>query len=760
MKKTPLMKLTYFDPDAKVHLTNYADMAVYDKANTANAQNTLCAIRFGGYPESVNAMVQAINGGCTVTLEIGEKLLLIQSITKRYRKQLSFGGIYAETTLIINNNDESGQNRYLFCGSNDRDAIFEAIDKITAVPLIPEYREFILTELERWKHLRPVNVISPSQPFEAWALNCGSDDKNIVEILESGLASGEISIPGAVQDISPLDSLSSVTEYLNTFGVSIAERIKKLFVPLFDPENEPLSPEILKINETIMEKAGYSLYDAQLAVAEAIKRQLSRSKCGLIVAECGSGKTKIGMAAMAASVTAIQKSREQSCIGKSFNIVLCPSHVAKKWVREIKETLPNTEAAVVRSITELDRFYESYEYGDKDCYAIISKEKARDGYMRTPAVSYSALYKGFVCPACGETVQMTISDDGTQYLVNADQFFFKKENSKNHKCKDCGSPLWTALNPDAQGKSEWIKIGEYGFVHRRMAGQHLTKIKNAGIEQKIMNIANDPDGHFPAIGAYRSYPLSTYIKKKYKGRVYGVIVDELHQYAQNSGQGDAMAELYQAARKVIGMTATLINGYSSGIFYLLYRMAAPLMKLDGKEYASPAAFNEEYGVIQNVYTETEADYNSNRRAAKVKKMTRQLPGVSPLVYSRFLLDRAAFLSLTDMGKDLPSYEEIPIALTMPENVRIEYENLEKELKDVLKQDKKAAQKILSAYLNLLTAYPDQPYGHEPVIHPITCEAIVMPPDISCEGELMPKDGEKRRLLHCLTLPCRAEESLR
>ena len=35
----------------------------------------------------------------------------------------------------------------------------------------------------------------------------------------------------------------------------------------------------------------YSLYDAQLAVAEAVKRQLDRRQTALIIAECGSGKS-------------------------------------------------------------------------------------------------------------------------------------------------------------------------------------------------------------------------------------------------------------------------------------------------------------------------------------------------------------------------------------------------------------------------------------------------------------------------------------
>ena len=65
-----------------------------------------------------------------------------------------------------------------------------------------------------------------------------------------------------------------------------------------------------------------------------------------IVAECGSGKTKIGATALAAYQAQKRK--------KTFNIILCPSHVAKKWVREIAETLPDTAGVIVRSITELD----------------------------------------------------------------------------------------------------------------------------------------------------------------------------------------------------------------------------------------------------------------------------------------------------------------------------------------------------------------------------------------------------------------------
>lgn len=212
------------------------------------------------------------------------------------------------------------------------------------------------------------------------------------------------------------------------------------------------------------------------------------------------------------------------------------------------------------------------------------------------------------------------------------------------------------------------------------------------------------------------------------------------QYNNNSGQGDAMGEIFSVARKVIGMTATLINGYSAGIFHLLYRTMPRQMLLDGKSYNAPNDFNAEYGVVENSYEETDADYASNRRAAISNRKTRQLPGVSPLVYSRFLLEKTAFLSLADMGKALPDYEEIPIALDMDKDVFDEYKRIEKCLVEVLRNDRKAAQKILSVYLNLLTVYPDQPYDQPTVRHPETGEPLVMPRDLGCFDTL----GEKEQ----------------
>ena len=453
--------------------------------------------------------------------------------------------------------------------------------------------------------------------------------------------------------------------------------------------------------------------------------------------------SKIGSTALGA-LHGLWAAQKKDGRGKSFGIVMCPSHVTRKWVREIGETLPDTYAMVVHSITDLDRLYALYEQGDKSVYAVFSKERARDGYMRYPAVRWNERRRAFLCPDCDAVIEMKISEDGTHYTVPADQFFFQREHKKNHVCPKCGTPLWSAVNPDR--RMEWVKIGEYGWVHRYGAEAHLQRTKNAHVCDQLAQIAQDPDGYYPVRGAQRRYPLSTYINKKLHGRIGSFLCDELHEYNNASGQGDAMAELYGASKLFVGMTATLINGYSSGIFHLLYRIVPGLMLKDGKQYGSPGDFDAEYGVVENAYETRDAEYNANRRASKRKTRTRQLPGVSPLVFSRFLLEYTAFLSLSDMGKDLPSYEEIPVALDMPEDVGECYQAVQNVLQKVLKNDRKAAQKILSAYLNLLTVYPDQPYDQPEVIHPITGMPIVTPKSCGDFSRLFPKEEKVLELV--------------
>ena len=94
MSTSKLMKVTYYDPKSQIRLLCYADTVVWDTKPTP----TLTALRFGGYPERVQGLADAIYGGATIEIEDGKDTYSLKTLTRQYRRELSHDGVYAEAT--------------------------------------------------------------------------------------------------------------------------------------------------------------------------------------------------------------------------------------------------------------------------------------------------------------------------------------------------------------------------------------------------------------------------------------------------------------------------------------------------------------------------------------------------------------------------------------------------------------------------------------------------------------------------------------
>lgn len=133
----------------------------------------------------------------------------------------------------------------------------------------------LFSELINRKILQQLTVYSLGNKFEAWHMNVSEDEKEVAKVLEDGLKSGKIKIPGTQKSNNAIfNNIGTFTQYLDAFGSMVAERIKKCFPPRFNPAEEPVTPEINEVNDCVKKHAGYSLFDAQLGAAEALKRQL------------------------------------------------------------------------------------------------------------------------------------------------------------------------------------------------------------------------------------------------------------------------------------------------------------------------------------------------------------------------------------------------------------------------------------------------------------------------------------------------------
>ena len=108
MSGSKLIELSYYDPSVQVRLSAYADTVVLDHNEKGGV---ICAIRFGGYPEMVRAMADAIYGGATIEATQNDTVRLLQSSAKSYQRQMSHDGVYAVATLMASDDaqEESRQ---------------------------------------------------------------------------------------------------------------------------------------------------------------------------------------------------------------------------------------------------------------------------------------------------------------------------------------------------------------------------------------------------------------------------------------------------------------------------------------------------------------------------------------------------------------------------------------------------------------------------------------------------------------------------
>lgn len=97
MSNSKLIELSYYDPSAQVRLSAYADTLVLDHDQNGSI---IRAIRFGGYPEMVRAMADAIYGGATIEAAQNDTTRMLQSSLKSYQRQITHDGIYAVATLM------------------------------------------------------------------------------------------------------------------------------------------------------------------------------------------------------------------------------------------------------------------------------------------------------------------------------------------------------------------------------------------------------------------------------------------------------------------------------------------------------------------------------------------------------------------------------------------------------------------------------------------------------------------------------------
>ena len=153
-----------------------------------------------------------------------------------------------------------------------------------------------------------------------------------------------------------------------------------------------------------------------------------------------------------------------------------------------------------------------------------------------------------------------------------------------------------------------------------------------------------------------------------------------------------------------------------------------MMKKEGFDYNDEMEFARQFGVVRNTSRFSIQNGRQGNRIGNTKMKI--LPGVSPLVFTKFLLENAAFISLSDISEGLPGYREIPVSIEMDNELREAYTTLENDLRRSVGFNSVGGFKALGSLVQALSVFPDQCYDQPPVVHPDTGEVIVRPPQLA------------------------------
>ncbi|MCC7368784.1 MAG: hypothetical protein IT306_10200 [Chloroflexi bacterium] len=409
--------------------------------------------------------------------------------------------------------------------------------------------------------------------------------------------------------------------------------------------------------------------------ADAIRAtalSLRRQPGTILVGEMGCGKSTI--AAAAAYLADCRRV-----------FVLSPPHLVRKWRREIERTVPGARVAIVRSIRDLEG---TRALGGAVQFVVCSREQAKLGYRWRPA-AVTRLARGpggaavldqtgtvarlHCCPTCFAPI---VDDEGVP-LAWADL------EQKKRRCDPCGGALWEA---DRTGP--------------------------------------------------RRIPLADYLLRRMRGHFDLLIADEVHELkGRGTAQGLAGAALAEACPRTLVLTGTLLGGYASTLFHLLYRFS-PAIRTEFA-HGEEATWVARYGYLARITKrDPDARVDDGRRSKRRTYQTRvvEKPGVTPPILFH-LVGNTVFLRLRDVARHLPPYEEQVLLVPLDEAATTEepsqagcYRRLAADLRSAVQRALRAGSKrLLGTYLQALLSYPDACTREEVVLDPTTNEVLAHAP---------------------------------
>lgn len=548
--------------------------------------------------------------------------------------------------------------------ARDIDDILINYDNLPLEQLLMYYlqqKKFIPATMDMVKELLMVNGKQPNNymkfiyPLKVYSSNPALkkltayrfDINNFNEFLRT------VVVKGNPNDNFDWDSIETIDDYTMTFINQISKKVKDSVKPRYHKD--------VPVNDIIFQGTKKP-FKGQVKMIGACTEVLKAEKFCYLSAEQGTGKTLMSIKTVIAYFNEMK-------IPNPTIFILCPATTTEQWEKEILDCVMNSQEVDVLTIEDTSHFINLFEKTnlnfDKATFILCSKENFKLEYEKNPVyiknkllekISKNNLDFSFdlneqdplFCPECKKILYYS-TKEGDVLLQESD---FKKRNEKNAKCPHCQTSLWTAT---------------------------YKKTKKTSVIDFI---------------------------KKRRIRLPFVIIDEM----QESNNVDSLIGmgtnklLRNHCKKSLLLSGTPNNGFASSLYNALLALIPKSLEED-KIY-NIKDFIDRYGTLEAAVKKEECLFTPDGEPIIPKNKFREVEGINPLVFTKYLSRNLVSAELLDICSDLPPLKEFYIPI-YPQSTLKSSEN---QFFDAMSK----AQCIRQLGSSILRHYVNNPFGWTPV----------------------------------------------
>lgn len=423
--------------------------------------------------------------------------------------------------------------------------------------------------------------------------------------------------------------INTIEDYIFTFLDQIKERMYKNIRILYNPNN--ISKEIFN--------GKIKPFEGQIPIIQSGLEVLRRDRFIYLAAEMGVGKTMVG-----SKINHIHHKEK----GKNnyVTLIVAPAITLTQWKEELKNSISDKiDIHIFKKTTEFIQWYNNYKTDiNKPTYILVGKETLKLGYKKKAGVISKQ-----------REMERRVKDDYWYSRVNSNSclaYTTSKDLIDIVCCPDCGVPL---KNPLRKNEDVFFTMKDFG-----------------GNPKKSNYKCTNCDGVLWQATYNKTMKTSVADFIKRKGMIFdSIIIDEAHEGNGDSLIGTTVRTLIRNhAKKVLLLSGTSNNGYSSSLYNLC--LALMPQTLINNEVLDEDRFIRTYGTLMSVNKLKDGEYRSSGRNQLKESDFKEIEGINPLFFTKFLSQNFIFATLDDIKSDLPDIIEKYIPITQDNNL-IRYE---------------------------------------------------------------------------------------